>query len=63
MWEFGKRIKWFDNEEVAVINSQQLDNIVNLFKEEVSAEGFVEGSNFMKPDNFDAEINRVSDQL
>ena len=60
MWEFGKRIKWFDNEEVDVINSQQIENVINLFKEEASAQGFVEGSNFMKPDNFDEEINRVS---
>ena len=65
MWEFGKRIKWFYDDDVTVINSGgEADlNCVDFFKEDISAQGFVEGSSFEKPEEFDYHIDRVTELI
>ena len=65
MWEFGKRIKWFDDEDIEVINNgSEADlNCADLFEEYMSVQGFVKGSSFEKPEEFDYHINRVTELI
>jgi hypothetical protein len=62
LWEHGKRVRWFDEKEVALINQKQL-NINSYFVEEHSDKGLKPNALFSKPANFDTSMAQVKQKL
>jgi hypothetical protein len=59
IWEEGKRIEWFNEETIEMINNQQID-ITQYFKNpsEIPSNLGKYGT-FHKPQSFDSEIKEV----
>ena len=62
LWEHGKRIKWFDEQSIKLINQQTLD-YTTYFAEQDSANNVRPNSIFTKPADFDARLNSVKKEL
>ena len=58
MWEHGKRVTWFEDEEVNKINAGTYD-IASRFKDVASINDYAEGSTFNKPTNLEEELRKI----
>ena len=59
----GKRVKWFEENEIVLINEGEDIGIASLFKDHNSAAGLPTGATFQKPNGFEDELERVATYL
>ena len=63
LWEGGKRVKWFTEEEKDLINSGKFD-VAQFFTEpEKAKEGLKSDATFKKPRDFDSNMNAMKQVL
>lgn len=58
LWEHGKRVKWFDEQAVILINQNRFD-YSGLFTAEESAKPVKPNATFFKPQNYDDQMHQV----
>ena len=58
LWENGKRIKWFDEQAVILINQKRYD-FSTEFKDQKSQAVIKPNCSFEKPNGFDDAMNNV----
>ena len=58
MWEDGKRIRWFNNEELKQINQGKLD-YRSFFELQKSKSDIPKNPSFEPPENFDEMVNMI----
>ena len=62
LWENGKRVKWFDEQSIKLINQRTFDYTTS-FTEEESANHARANSTFLKPEDLDFHINKIKREL
>ncbi len=62
LWEQGKRVMWFDEQTIKLINQMTFDYSTKFTQQE-SALGVLPNSTFLKPDRFDQNIARIKKDL
>ena len=62
LWENGKRVKWFDEQSIKLINQRTFDYTTS-FTEEESANHVRANSTFLKPEDLDFHINKIKREL
>lgn len=62
LWEHGKRVRWFDDTEVQLINKKQL-NFTSYFTEEESSNALRMNAVFTRPDSYDRALAQVKKVL
>lgn len=62
LWEHGKRVRWFDDTEVQLINKKQL-NFTSYFAEEESSKALRMNAVFTRPENYDRALAQVKKVL
>ena len=62
LWEDGKRIEWFNEEDVDQINSRELD-YKQFFNQADSAEMVMPNASFRKPSGFDDKLSDIKRKI
>ena len=62
LWEHGKRVRWFDDTEVQLINKKQL-NFTSYFTEEESSNALRMNAVFTRPESYDRALAQVKKVL
>ena len=62
LWEHGKRVRWFDDTEVQLINKKQL-NFTSYFTEEESSKALRPNAVFTRPEIYDRALAQVKKVL
>lgn len=62
LWEGGKRVKWFDEQTIKLINQRTFD-FTTQFQEDDSANQVKPNCTFSKPDDLDFQISRIKREL
>lgn len=63
LWEHGKRVKWFDEEAVSLINKHRFDVRSHFADPPKSGALFPSEATFQKPSDFDAQIAWIHKEL
>ena len=62
LWENGRRVKWFDEQAVMLINQSRFDVSVHFTDKQSSSEALRPNATFLKPSQFDdsmAQVKRI----
>ena len=62
LWEDGKRIEWFNEDEVQSINAKRYD-YTTCFNTADSHEQVEKNANFARPNGFDDKISEIKKKL
>ena len=62
LWEDGKRIEWFTEEDVQKINSRQMD-YSQFFNQADSHEMVTREASFSRPGNFDDRLSEIKRKI
>ena len=62
LWEDGKRIEWFNDNDVADIQRKKYD-YTRIFNAPESQYMIIPNSTFNKPDNFDQKMKEISHRI
>lgn len=62
LWEDGKRIEWFDEDQVSQITRKQLD-YTQFFNQSDSAEMVEPNAIFAKPNTFEDKLNDIKKKI
>lgn len=62
LWEGGKRVKWFDEQSIKLINQQTLD-YTTFFSEEQSSNHVKPNATFTPPHDFESKLSNIKRKL